>query len=116
MMELMGKFKLSERQFAHLIGKFRMYQYMDKSEQRQVFPFALNDGQINNVVRDYYGCPNFGRESDGAISLWSLYNMLTDANKSSYIDNNFERNVNAYELVNNIGISLHNGASNFYLS
>lgn len=116
MLELMGRFKLSEKQFAHLIGKFRMYQHMSKSEQKLAFPLAMNDGQINNVVRDYYGCPNYARDPDGSISLWNIYNMFTHANKSSYIDNNFERNVNAYELMNNLGISIHNDTPNFYLS
>ncbi|MBA6153944.1 DUF3871 family protein [Gelidibacter maritimus] len=116
MMELMGRFKLSERQFAHLIGKFRMYQHMDKSEQKHVFPLTLNDGQINSIVKDYYGCPDFGRDSNGDITLWNIYNMMTHANKSSYIDNNYERNVNVYELMNNLGVSTHNGIPNFYLS
>jgi|SRR5690554_1066967 len=115
LMEKMGRFKLSEKQFAHMIGKFRMYQHLSKSEQKQVFPIALNDGQINSLVKDYYGCPNFRRLGEGSISLWNIYNMLTHANKSSYIDNNFERNVNTYELMNNLGNSLQSGMPNWYL-
>ncbi|WP_027078859.1 DUF3871 family protein [Maribacter antarcticus] len=112
----MSKYKLSERQFAHFIGKLRMYQHLDKTEQKTVFPIALNDSQINNVIKNYYGCPNFGRSPDGSVNLWNLYNMFTEANKSSYIDSNFERNVNAYELVNNLGNSIQNGTSNWLLS
>ncbi len=115
MMERMNRFQLSEKQFAHFIGKLRMYQHLVKTEQKALFPIALNDGQINNVIRDYYGCPNFGRSPDGSINLWNLYNLITEANKSSYIDNNLERNVNAYELMNHLGNTIQNGTSNWLL-
>ncbi|WP_343671721.1 DUF3871 family protein [Chitinophaga sp.] len=29
---------------------------------------------------------SFCREVDGSINLWTLYNLFTGANKSSYID------------------------------
>lgn len=116
MMERMSSFVLSEEQFAHLVGKLRMYQYLDKSAQKSLFPLAMNDSQINHVVREYYGCPNFGREENGTVNLWNLYNMLTEANKSSFIDKNLERNVNAYELMNMLGNSLQNDLPNWFLS
>lgn len=115
-MEKMSMSQLSERQFAHFIGKARMYQHLDKNAQKSVFPITLNDSQINNVVKDYYNCPNFSRNKDGSINLWSLYNLFTEANKSSYIDSNFERNVNAYELINNLGNSLQNNVPNWLLT
>lgn len=114
MMEKMSKYQLTERQFAHLIGKTRMYQHLSKIEQQDIFPIALNDSQINNIVKDYYNCPNFSRNEDGSINLWNLYNLFTGANKSSYIDSNLERNVNAYELVNNLGNSLQNDLPNWF--
>lgn len=115
-MEMMSMHQLTERQFAHFIGKARMYQYLDKSAQKNVFPIALNDSQINSVVRDYYTDENFGRNQDGAINLWNMYNLFTSANKSSYIDNNFERNVSAYQLINNMGNSIQNRLPNWLLS
>jgi len=111
----MSTHRFSEKQFAHFIGKLRMYQYMDKVEQKELFPIQLNDGQINSVVKNYYTCPNFGRNVDGSIDFWKLYNLFTEANKSSYIDNNLERNVSAYELVKNLGDSLENNISNWFL-
>ncbi len=108
--------KMSERQFAHFVGKLRMYQHLSKSEQKSLFPVTLNDSQINNVVKDYYNCPNFGRNPDGSTTLWNLYNKFTAANKSSYIDNNLERNVNVYELVNSLGFSIGNNTPNWFLS
>lgn len=114
-MERMSRYYLSEEQFAHFIGKLRMYQFMPKSEQRSLYPVALNDGQINTVVKNYYQCPNFSCRQDGSIDLWRLYNLFTEANKSSYIDNNFERSVNAYELTNNMANSLQNKSEDFFL-
>jgi hypothetical protein len=116
MMERMIEYNLSETQFAHLIGKFRMFQHLDKSTQKSIFPISLNDSQINSIVKDYYQCPNFSRSSDGSISLWNLYNLFTEANKSSYIDSNLERNVNAYELINNLTKSVQNNIPNWFLN
>lgn len=115
-MEKMSKYSLTEQQFAHFIGKCRMYQHLDKLEQKQLFPIALNDSQINNVVSEYYKCPNFNRNTDGSISLWNLYNLFTEANKSSYIDSNLSRNVSAYKLVNELGVSIENNIQNWFLN
>jgi len=115
MMERMSRYELTEAQFAHFIGKLRMYQFMDKTDQKQYFPVSLNDSQINTVVKNYYQCPNFKCNGDGTINLWKLYNLFTEANKSSYIDNNFERNVNAYDLTNNLVNSLQNRTENWFL-
>jgi hypothetical protein len=116
MMEKMSKYYLSEQQFAHLIGKIRMYQHLEKEEQRSMATFLLNDGQINAVVREYFTCPNFSRDENKNISLWNLYNLFTEANKSSYIDNNLERNVNAGEFIHFIGNSIQNEQPNWFLS
>ena len=114
-MEQMNRYHLSEEQFAHLIGKLRMFQHLHKDQQTGIFPILLNDGQINRVVKDYYQCSNFKRNADGNIGLWQLYNLFTEANKSSYIDNNFERNVSAYELVRELSNSIELGKSNWFL-
>ncbi|WP_051286277.1 DUF3871 family protein [Salinimicrobium terrae] len=115
LMERMSRYCLTQEQFAHFVGKLRMYQFMPKSEQSFLYPVALNDSQINTVVKNYYHCPNFSCREDGSIDLWSLYNLFTEANKSSYIDNNFERSVNAYELTNNLVNSLQNRSENYFL-
>jgi hypothetical protein len=115
-MRKMSNYKLSQRQFAHLLGKLRMYQHLDKQEKEMVFPVAINDSQINNIARDYYQCPHFSKSSDGSIDLWKLYNLFTEANKSSYIDSNLERSVNAYELINNLGNSMQFNVPNWLLT
>ncbi|MAM29597.1 MAG: hypothetical protein CMC13_11300 [Flavobacteriaceae bacterium] len=106
---------VKENQFAHFVGRVRMFQHIDRNEKKKIYPFLLNDGQISSVVKGYYNCPNFGRNSDGSISLWNLYNLMTEANKSSYIDNNIERNVNAYGLMQNLRESMNSEQGNWYL-
>lgn len=115
MMKRMSRYKLSESQFAHFIGKLRMYHFMSKSKQKKYFPISFNDGQINAVVKNYYQDTNFRCNEDGSLDMWKLYNLFTEANKSSYIDNNFERNVNAYELTNNLVNSVQNKEGNWFL-
>ena len=115
LMEKMNQFHLNENQFAHLIGKISMYQHLEKDDQKSKGRFLLNDGQMNSVVKDYYTCPNFSRDKNKNISLWNLYNIFTEANKSSYIDNNLERNVNAYEFINKTANSLQNNEPNWFL-
>lgn len=114
-METMSNYSLTENQFAHLVGKVRMYQHLDKTEQQGKFPITLNDSQINNVVKDYYSCLNFRRDENGGINMWNLYNLFTESNKSSYIDSNFERNVNCYEYVNHLVESIKTDTTTWYL-
>ncbi|MDC7994036.1 DUF3871 family protein [Altibacter sp. HG106] len=114
-MQQMSHSKLSEKQFAHLIGKMRMYQHLPKIERSDLFPLKLSDNQINTVVKEYYTDANFSRSDKNSINLWKLYNLLTSANKSSYIDSNLERNVSAYELVRELSISLKNNTKNWFL-
>lgn len=115
-LQQMSNFSLTEEQFAHFIGKARMFNHLEKSKQKQLFPLALNDGQLNNVVKEYFSCPNFHRDEDGSINLWNMYNLFTEANKSSYIDSNLERNVNAYQFINMLGKSIKNSEPNWYLN
>lgn len=115
-MKNMSEFKLSEQEFAHFIGKTKMYLHLRKQQQHGIYPIGLSDSQINHVVKDYYRCPNFSRDIDGSISLWNLYNLFTEANKSSYIDSNIERNVKSYGLINNLTNSISNNTFNYFLT
>lgn len=110
------KLGLSESQFAHLIGKLRMWSHLAKEERLDKFPIALSDSQISTVIKDYYSCPNFKRSDDGFIDLWRLYNLFTEANKSTYIDKCLERNVNAYELTQDIAKAIETKQSNWFFN
>ncbi|HDZ04674.1 hypothetical protein LCGC14_0354320 [marine sediment metagenome] len=115
-LERFSSYNLNQEQFAHLIGKFRMYQYLPKDLKTGLFPLEMNDSQINKVVRDYYKCPNFGGERNGDINLWKLFNLFTEANKSSYIDNYLDRGLSAYKLVQELGFSIESNSQNWFLN
>ena len=114
-MEEMNDYYLSENQFAHLIGKMKLYSHLDKETKQTTFPLKINDSQINSIVRDYHLDVNFSKSKDNNISLWNVYNLFTEANKSTYIDSNLERNVNAYEFITYLGNLLVNNQSSYFL-
>ncbi len=115
LMKEMNDYYLTESQFAHLIGKMKLYPHLDKEVRKELFPLKINDTQINAIVKDYSLDPHFSKSNDDKISLWNVYNLFTEANKSTYIDSNLERNVNAYEFINYIGNLLKNNQSNYFL-
>lgn len=109
-------YKITEKQFTYLIGKLRMLPYLKKEQHKHVFISSISDSQASNIIKDYHLDENFKKEDNGDISLWNLYNLLTEANKSSYIDKNFERNVNCYEFVKHLENALKNDISCWYLN
>ena len=44
-------------------------------------------------------CEHFACKEDGSISLWNLYNLLTEANKSSYVDSYLDRYAGIEQLI-----------------
>jgi len=104
---------LSEHQFAQLIGKSRLYQHLPKSEKQKIPMLNFNDSHINTMAKDYYEDKNFCRLDDGRINLWDVYNLFTQANKSSYIDTFLDRNLNAFEFSKGIQKTL-NGNSDYH--
>lgn len=115
-MKMLCDYSLSENQFAHLIGKARMYQHLPKDVQRDIPQLMFGDQQISSVVRDYYRDNSFCRDEQGNINLWRLYNLFTEANKSSYIDNFIDRSVNAYHFIEKISWAIEEKSNNWYLS
>lgn len=115
-MERMSKHYLDEEQFAQTIGKMKMYQHLSPEEKIGKLALAVNDNQIGAMVRDYHTDPNFSRDTEKSINLWNFYNLMTGANKSSYIDSNLERNANAYEFVNGLSDSMQNQTENWFLN
>lgn len=104
---------LTEHQFAQLIGKSRLYQHLPKTEKQNIPLLNFNDSHINTMAKDYYEDKNFCREDDGRINLWDVYNLFTQANKSSYIDTFLDRNLNAFEFTKGIQKVL-NGNSDYH--
>jgi hypothetical protein len=107
---------LSEQQFAHLLGRCRMYQYLPADLKKEIPELHFGESQINQVCRDYYRDDSFCRNNSGDINLWKLYNLFTGANKSSYIDNFLERGVNAEHFIYNIKGALEGHSNNWFLN
>lgn len=94
---------LTEHQFATLVGRARLYQHLPKKLKSEIPELSFNDGHFNTIAKDYYQDESFCKDNYGNINLWNVYNLFTQANKSSYIDTFLERNLNAFEF--NQGIS-----------
>tara|TARA_R110000751_G_scaffold39719_15_gene94608 strand:- start:55250 stop:56233 length:984 start_codon:yes stop_codon:yes gene_type:complete len=114
-MENLTNYSLTEKQFSLLVGKLRMLPFLDKLRFPEVLNCSLSESQASVIVKDYHVDENFRSDENGNISLWSLYNLMTGANKSSYIDRNFQRNANCFELVKHLGKSIETGAKSWYL-
>jgi hypothetical protein len=114
-LEDLGRYSINEDQFAFLIGKMKMFQYLSKEEKKNLFPLSITDSQITSLVRDYYSNIHFG-SINYTINLWCLYNNLTESIKSSYIDSHLERNAAAFEFILYLAKSLKNGETNFFLN
>lgn len=94
------RYSLTEHQFAQFLGKCRMYQCLPNREKRLLPNMEMTDSQMNMIARNYYMDENFGKgEGESSISMWKVYNLLTGANKSSYIDNFLDRSLNATQLA-----------------
>lgn len=102
LMKNMTQFELSESEFAQVVGRSRMYKHLPDHARKDILAMLFGDQQISAVVQDYYKDPNFGTESGGSISTWQFYNLLTGANKSTYIDSFLDRGVNATDFTGEI--------------
>jgi Domain of unknown function, B. Theta Gene description (DUF3871) len=109
-------YDLTETQFAHLVGRARLYRHMPDDMRQSIPDLMFGDAQINSVCRDYYSDNSFCSNPDGSINLWKLYNLFTGANKSSYIDSFLDRTVNALQLANVLKDALDNKNDCWYLN
>lgn len=95
---------LTETQFAQVVGRMRMFQALPSAQQKRMPQLLITDSQINSVCRDFYRNEHFGMK-DNTISLFDFHNLLTESNKSSYVDTYLHRAVNASEVsvgLNNV--------------
>lgn len=102
LLALLADYELKESQFASLLGRARMYSFLPIAQRKEVAELYISDSQISTVVKQYYSSKSFSKNPDGSINMWKLYNLFTDAVKSSYIDTFLDRNVNAYTFSNGI--------------
>ena len=115
-LQRLAEYSLTEREFAHIIGRIRMFNHLPNNLKNGIQEMMLTDTQIGMVVKDYYKDNSFCRNDDGTISLWKLYNLFTGANKSTYIDNFLDRSVNAFSFVTQIRWALDGKEDSWYLN
>jgi len=107
---------LTERQFALLLGRARLYNHLPNEMKREIPPLLFSDTQVGTIAKGYYSDEHFPREADGAISLWNMYNLFTGSNKSSYIDGFLPRGQNCFDFVRSIQDALDHGQHHWFLN
>ena len=110
------EYSITENQFAHLVGRCRMYNHLPSELKAEIPSILFGDQQMGTVVKDFYRDDSFCKDEMGNINLWRLYNLFTGANKSSYIDSFLERGINAFNLVEQIRRALDDGTDCWYLN
>lgn len=106
LMQTLGNSYLTEHQFCQILGKMRLYQSLPQGYQKSIPRLLITDTQINSVAKAYIQDENFGSFGND-LSMWRFYNLLTGANKSSYIDSFLDRAYNATEIATGINEALH---------
>lgn len=112
----LSEFSLTEKQFALLAGRCRMYSHLPKGLQAEIPSLSLGENQVSMVVKDYYRDESFCKMDDGSINLWRLYNLFTNANKTTYIDSFLDRSVNAFCFVDQIRMALKEERYNWFIN
>ena len=106
LMQTLGNSYLTEHQFCQILGKMRLYQSLPQGYQKSIPRLLITDTQINSVAKAYIQDENFGGFGND-LSMWRFYNLITGANKSSYIDSFLDRAYNATEIATGINDALH---------
>lgn len=106
LMQTLSNTYLTESQFAQIVGRMRLYQALPQAQLRKIPRLLITDSQINSVCRDYYRNESFGMR-DNQISMFDFHNLITESNKSSYIDTYLQRAVNATDVAVGINNALH---------
>ena len=115
-MQRFTEHNLTEAQFAQVLGRARLYNFLPNEVKKQIPPLLFTDTQLGSVAKDYFQDNSFCRNEKGDINLWKMYNLFTGANKSSYVDSFIERSVNAFEFTHQLQSGLTGGSTNWYLN
>jgi hypothetical protein len=68
-LETLQQYNLTKQQFAHLVGRCKMYQHVPISFKQDIPELTFGDSHINAVCKDYYKNESFCRSEGGDISL-----------------------------------------------
>lgn len=114
--EAMRNTCITENQFAHLLGRVKLYNAMPIGLRAGIPEIGLSDSQLSAVASDYFKDRSHARNEDGTISCWNMYNLFTGANKSSYIDTFLDRNVKVFEGAMHIQEVVRDKGISWYLN
>ena len=114
-MQRLTEHNLTEAQFAQVLGRARLYNYLPNEVKKEIPPLLFTDTQLGSVAKDYFQDNSFCRNDNGDINLWRMYNLFTGANKSSYVDSFLERSINAFDFTHQLQTGL-GGGTNWYLN
>ena len=102
-MRKLQDYNLTESQFAQLIGKVRLYQYLPAKEKKLLPEFEFTDTHVNLIARNFYRDENFSYSpAKKNINMWQVFNLFTEANKCSYIDTFLSRSAGATDFTRGI--------------
>jgi hypothetical protein len=113
----LSNYSLTEHQFARLVGKSLLYQYLPqkmKKTMNTVVP--ISDTQISTIGRDYYQDKSFCRSESGDIDVWKVYNLFKGATKPSYIDTFLDRNVGSLLFISSLIDHLNSKRPSWFLT
>jgi len=115
-LKTLSEYALTEHQFAQLIGRARLYNYLPQKQKKEIEKLPLSDTQVSVVAKDYYQDKSFCRSEDGDIDMWKVYNLFTSSVKSSYIDTFLGRNAGSLLFMSHLINHLKSSATSWYLS
>jgi len=95
-MRQLQDYTINQEQFAHLVGKMKLYNHLDTNYKQDLFNLKTTDSQINTIIKNYIDDDHFSAESN-------------------YIDNFLSRNCNAYEFVNHLRGAINTQQDNYFL-
>jgi len=100
-LERLGNTYISAENFCQIIGRMRLYEALSTAQRNQLgLPqITLGDQALNSATRGFVNNKDFHANQDGSLSMWAFLNLLTEANKASYIDRFLGRQVNAMDTA-----------------
>jgi hypothetical protein len=114
-LESLGETKVTEQQFANILGRLRLYQFIPSADVKAMgLPIiTMGDQAVTQAAKNYMCNPNFGKQEDEEITCWQLLNIFNEACKNAYIDRFLERNQEATDLAFGIQKSIQGEGSQY---
>jgi hypothetical protein len=95
-----SNYGFNEDEYAQIIGKMRMYQYLPKDRQSAIGTLELPDTLVTQATKEFISGPF--QAQGGEVNAWQMYNHFTTATKNTDITEFLDRNVNCMEVVDGL--------------